>query len=582
MLLSNRPDSPRRRFVDELLARSAPWYAGAVLVGFALLIVAALGQPFSYDELTQIRAYASNDVADWVEATRQPPLVPFVEGLIWHVLGEGQLQQRLLPVMSATGSLVVMSLLLRRLGAGRAGAFAVLVMATAPLFVRYGAYNRPYATTAFVMLFTAYAGQMWLETRQRRWLVAAGLSTLLLPFIRVPEPTVFIATCICALGWFAWRSHIDRAAAMLLMMVQAAVLLTAGLATYLSLERETGSVADLSLGGMASRFDEGLHEMVSNLPETLAGALPWWPFTVLVVVLALAEPSTRRRLTGWVWFWPLLAGPVAFVIAFHFGGTISFEALPYRERFASFFIAPLTLAVAALAMTVARDRPSLPQRLLCVVSVAGLLVTQLPSTARVLTSDAAPDFASISHVLTTQLPDDAIVLYDRTTPAGASRQRFLGTDRYMGSRPFTATVSHLPTNTRPLPDQGPVYLLFNGQCAYAGRCHPGMHHAIKTRIPGWHQIYRQDRFTLYAPDSNQSGREGAIAALTAAGTALGPDLGYVHLYAAAATLAADGRRAQGERLLSQLRRQSSSAVRQRMQFTIDLYHLDPFGLSTTP
>jgi len=574
VLIVNRPDSPRRRFVDKLLRGSAPWYATAVIIGFALLVVAALGQPFSYDELTQIRPYASNEVADWVNATRQPPLVPIVEGSIWHLLGEGQLQQRLLPVMSATGSLVVMSLLLRRFGAGRAGAFAVLFMATAPLFVRYGAYNRPYATTAFVMLFTAYAGQMWLETRHRRWLVCAGVSTLLLPFIRVPEPTVFITTCICALGWFAWRGHIDRAAAKLLMMVQAAVLLTAGLATYLSLERKTGGIADLSLAGMAGRSGEGVHELVTNLPKTLAAAFPWWPFTVLVVVLALAMPSTRRRLTGWVWFCPLVAGPVAFVLAFHFGSTIPFEAIPYRARFASFFIAPVTLAVAALVMTVTRDRPSVPQRLLCLVSVAGLLVTQLPTTARVLASDAAPDFASISHVLTTQLPNDAIVLYDRTTPAGASRQRFLGTDRYMGSRPFTATVSHIPANTRQLPDRGPVYLLFNGQCAYGGRCNPGLRHAIKTRIAGWHIIYRQDRFTLYAPNGNQSGRGGAVAAMTAAGTALGPSLGYVHLYAAAAVLAADGRPAQGERLLTQLRRQTPPSLQQRMQKTIDLYHLD--------
>jgi hypothetical protein len=363
------------------------------------------------------------------------------------------------------------------------------------------------------------------------------------------------------------------------MMVQAAVLLTAGLATYLSLERKTGGIADLSLGGMASRSGEGAHELVTNLPKTLAEAMPWWPFTVLVVALALAMPSTRRRLTGWVWFYPLVAGPVAFVLAFHFGSTLSFDALPYRARFASFFIAPLTLAVAALAMTVTQDRPSVPKRLLCLVSAAGLLVTQLPTTAQVLASDAAPDFASISHVLTTRLPDDAIVLYDRSTPAGASRQRFLGTDRYMGSRPFTATVARIPANTRQLPDDGPVYLLFNGQCAYAGRCNPGLQHAITLRIAGWHVIYQQDRFTLYAPNGNQYGHEGAAAAMTAAGTALGPNLGYVHLYAAAAVLAADGRPAQGERLLTQLRQQTSPSLQKRMQVTIDLYDLDPLNLS---
>lgn len=567
-----QPASVRSRF----RADGGLLYGGAVLVGVVLLVVAALRQPFSYDELTQIRPYGSSNPIDWVTATRQPPLVPFVEALIEHVFGKGQFQQRLLPVLSASGSLVVMSLLLRRNGAGREGAVAVLLMATSPLFVRYGAYTRPYATPAFVMLLTAYAGQVWLKTSQRRWLVTAGLGTLLLPLIRVPEPTAFVVGSIGTLGWNAWRGRIDREAAKRLMIVQGVVLFTAGLAAYRKLATSTGGVADLSPGGMAGRFGNGVHELVTSFPRTLAGAFPWWPVTILVVVLALATPAARHHLTGWLWFWPLLAAPVTFALAYYFGAMISFDALPYRDRFASFFIAPLVLAAAALVMTVARDRPVVPLRLLSVVAVAGLMGTQVQRTGLVLTDDAAPDFAKMSHVLSSRLPGDAIVLYDRTTPAGASRQPFLGTYRYMGSRPFTATVSQIPADVAQLPHHGPVYLLFNGQCAYPGRCIPGLRHAVDLDIPGWHIIYREDRFTLYAPEQHQSGHAGAVAAMEVAGEVLGPDLGYVHLYAAAAVLAADGESASGRRLLRQLNLRAAPALRERMQTTIDLYRLDPF------
>ena len=119
------------------------WYAGGVVVGAALLLTTALRQPFSYDELSQINPYGSDSISSIIDGTRQPPLDALLGGLFRHVLGQGQLQQRLVPLLSGIGILVVTSLLLRRLGLGRAGAWAVFVLATAPLAVRSGADTRP-------------------------------------------------------------------------------------------------------------------------------------------------------------------------------------------------------------------------------------------------------------------------------------------------------------------------------------------------------------------------------------------------------------------------------------------------------
>ena len=59
-----------------------------------------------------------------------------------------------------------------------------------------------------------------------------------------------------------------------------------------------------------------------------------------------------------------------------------------------------------------------------------------------------------------------------------------------------------------------MYLLFNGQCAYHGRCVPGKHNLVDGHIEGWHLVYKNDRFTLYAPDEGQPGGvEGVIEAM---------------------------------------------------------------------
>ena len=154
--------------------------------------------------------YGSNDLGTITSGTRQPPLDPLLGSLIQHLLGEGQLRQRLLPVAAGIGTLVLISLLLRRWCGGYAGPAAVLILATQPLMVRYSAYTRPYALPLFLMTLTWFAADRWLATGRWRWLVVAASSSALLPLARVPEPTVFLLASAVVLGWMAARGRLPR------------------------------------------------------------------------------------------------------------------------------------------------------------------------------------------------------------------------------------------------------------------------------------------------------------------------------------------------------------------------------------
>ena len=570
-----RAEAPAR--VRSRLGGDIPWYVGAVLVGCALNIAAAIRQPYSYDEIQQITPYGSNSIVEILSATRQPPLDPLLGALVQHVLGVGQLRQHLVPLLAGIGTLTLMSLLLRRLRLGPAGAFAVLVLATAPLMVRYSTYTRPYALPLFLMVLFAYAAQKYLDEGRRGWLVVAAVTAVALPLTRVAEPVVFLLTTAAILAFLSYRGRLSWAQSGPLIAASGGTLVLVGLPMYLLLAARAGSFYDPSASGVLDRFGTGVREIATAVPPLLATSFPWWPATLLVIVTALALPASRRLLLQWWMWWPFLAAPVVFLLAYHFLNPFSFYALPYRARSLYFFLPAYVLVIAALSAVVTNVKAAVPQRLRIGLSVllGGVLVGQLPATADVVLKNAAPDFGQISEVLTEDLPDDAIVLYDRPTPAGQSRQPFLGTPRYMGTTPYVQTVSDLVDDSDYIPENGPVYVLVNGQCASPGRCEP-TRTPWDEDVPGWQMAYQVERFTLYEPTEGQAGPAGVIAALRAVGDALGPELGYVETFTAATLLEEQGRSAEGKALIDQMYSEATPEVAQRIRDMAEQDQLDPF------
>lgn len=565
------PAAPRPRERDDVW-----WYAGAVIVGAVLDVTTAIRQPYSYDEIQQISPYASNSVVEITGATRQPPLDPLLGALAQHVFGTGQLQQRLVPVLAGIGTLIVLSLLLSRLGLGRAGAFPVLVLATAPLMVRYSTYARPYALPMFLMMLFAYAAHRYLDERGRGWLATAALTAVALPLTRVPEPTVFLLSTAAVLAWLSHRGRLTRTQSLPLIAASAGTLIFIGVPLFLLLASSASGFFDPSPIGVINRFGTGVHEIVTAVLPLLAKSFAWWPLTLLAIITAVAIPASRHRLSQWWMWWPFLAAPLAFLLAYHFVNPFSFDSLPYRARAASFFLPAYIFVIASLCAVV--GGAAVPHRIRIGLSLllAGVFVGQLPATADSVINNAAPDFGEISEVITQELPDDAIVLYDRPSPAGQSRQPFLGTPRYMGTTPYVKKVSDLATGAADIPASGPVYVLINGQCASPGRCEPSRQPWTE-KVAGWRVADEVERFTIYEPVNGQEGEDGVLAAMRAFGSSLGPELGYVETFVAASMLKQRGQAAAAKALIEQMYARASPEQAQRIREMVELQRLDPFA-----
>ena len=207
-----------------------------------------------------------------------------------------------------------MALLLRRLGLRQHGVVALWLMATAPIFLRYNAYARPYALPLFLMLLCAYAGSRWLDGGGRRWLAVAVGGALLLPLARVPEPVVFLGSSALVLLLAGWRRWLPRRRAWWLGGGFLVALASVGALTTLTLSRETAastgtSLVDLDPGRALDRVPTGLRDLRDFVAPLYAEWFPWWPVTLLVVVLgaraALVTPTAGRpRGGGCRWCWP--------------------------------------------------------------------------------------------------------------------------------------------------------------------------------------------------------------------------------------------------------------------------------------
>lgn len=519
-------------------------YPAAVALGAVLIVITALNQPFGQNEWQQTAPYDSWDPRVVTSGTRQPPLDPLLGSWMQHLLGVGQLQQRLVPVLCGIASLALMAALLRRLRVGEAGVLALFVLASAPIFLRFSAYARPYALPELLMLACCYTGTRWLDDGRRRWLVATLVSAFLLPLARVPEPVVFLFAGALVLGVAGWRDVSARRRAWTLAGGLLAALVSVGTLALLALGRHASgggggdAVLDLNLGDAVHRLPTGLHELVFFVLPLYAAWFPWWPITLIVVLAAVAVPLARRRLLSTWYLLPLVLGPLLFLIAYHSTNAFPLVQREYRPRFTYFWAPVLTLALAVLGHSLGQLRFRWA-RWVGLGLVAAVLVGQLPRTAWVLTENDGVDVPEAAAVIERALPPDAVVLYDGPAKPGFWRQRFYGEQRFFSTDQHAAVVRvlSLADGTSHVQAQaGPIYLLIlDSRCVYTIACDgpvvPWSH-----QVDGYRLVKNFGGFRLYAPTDGQTGREGAIEALIALAHAYPPAYAEADVAAAAQLL----------------------------------------------
>lgn len=528
-------------------------YGVVVLVGSALIVLTSLNQPYNQNEWQQIAPYDSPDLGEAVSGTRQPPLDALLGALLQRLTGEGHLEQRLVPMVSGLGCLLLMVALLRGLRTGYAGVVALAFMATAPVFLRFSAYTRPYALPMMLLLVCALAGSRWLDTGRLRWLVLAVIGAVALPLTRVPEPTVFLAASAVVLAVAGLRSALPRSRAWLLAGGLIGPLVTVGAYSALVLARETDrtstgdALLDLSPSRAVARLPAGAREMVDHVLPLYGHWFAWWPLVLLVAGLGLALPAARRRLLR-TWYWlPLALGPLTFLLAYHSVNSFPLEMRHYQIRFACFWVPPLVMTVAVVLQSLGTG-PRWPRRLGAALAVA-LVVGQLPATWRVLTDNDAVDFEQAGAVVADRVPAAGLVIYDSPARTGWWRQPFSGRERYLPDDVALVSAERLAEGRRRLPVDAPIHvLLLDSDCASATACDiPGLQWS--GALDGYEPTARVDRFTLYAPTAGQRGPTGAVTALLSLVDAFGEEWGVTDAAAAARLLRAQGHPAQAAAVL---------------------------------
>ncbi len=494
-----------------------------VLGGASLVLLTALQQPYNQNEWVQIAPY-DRDLGSALAGTRQPPLDPLLGALVQRLVGEGQLQQRLVPVACGVLTLVLVAVLVRHWRLGWGGTLGLAFLATAPLFLRYSAYARPYALPLLLMIACAAAGTRWLDTGRKRWLLLAIVLAALLPLSRVPEPSVFLTLASAVLLVAGARRRLPRRRAWSLAVGLLVGLATSGTLMLLRLLSQASTHGGETLvdpGGVVDRLGPALGVVHRAVLPLYAAWFPWWPLTLAVVAVALLVGSTRRRLLGSWWWVPLVAGTLVFLAAFLL--VVPEGMREYRIRFAYFLAPALAVLVAVVARAALASRGL--RRVAGLALVLALVVSQQPTTWWVLTRDEAVDFERAGQVIEADVPDDALVVLDGPGRVGRWRQAYIGVGRgYLPAGAEVVTATQL-TRTRlsEHADTGPVYLLvMDAACTSNVACSDEPADVWDGRLSGFREISRLQHLVLYAPTDDATGLTGLLEAMTALVDGYGP------------------------------------------------------------
>jgi hypothetical protein len=531
----------------------------AVLLGAVILIIAMIEEPYHVDELLQTRAYdlPMSEVVASSFAQEQPPLDSVLNATLQRFIGVGDLQQRALSVIFGIGSLVIFGTLALR-SRMRAGAGAsVLVLAVSPLLVSVTAYARPYALPLFLLLLFLLATDIWL-TERRFWSVGVfGAAALLLPLSRTIEPNLVLgATVIVLLAWKLLRRPDWKGSVWLPIGAGLMGLIGVGLPVLMRLQEELAHYTTPDLIRWI-----GLSRWFTDIPRVVGDSFAPWPLFLVVGVVAVVLPGSRRLLTRTWWFWVLAFVPLAFATVFVLRTP---ESQSFAIRYTFTWWPPFAMMVGAIVGGVLESQKTLRRswQLAAVSLVAVLFIVLGASIRSDLSSRGRYDFAALGSAINTVTSADTTKLFDPVTPQGSYRTGFSGRwGRYLPRSRVVPQVILVAGNPGLVPESSPIAVAL---IDYRGNV-PGW----PIDVPGWQRIETGPYDNLYLPVAELAGRSGARAALVSFADALGPDRGAAFALAAGSLAAADGEQDVACSILADLQAQSGEVLLGRIDTQLE-------------
>jgi hypothetical protein len=170
-----------RSFARGLVSGRVRAWVTLAAVGAALAVLGhATYYPFvGDDELARYAYYArlvfvEKGVTDAVRG--YPLLLPIAYAYVFFSTGQVAEQlARVVPALLSAATVLATGALATRWYGSRAGYAAAFVLIASPLYLRYSPDGWVDIPSALFFVLCAYAGDVWLETRRRRWAVLAGM-----------------------------------------------------------------------------------------------------------------------------------------------------------------------------------------------------------------------------------------------------------------------------------------------------------------------------------------------------------------------------------------------------------------------
>jgi hypothetical protein len=508
--------------------------------------LAVFDEPFHVDELRQVGYYELPfvDVAKGALSQDQPPLDYWIGAAVRSLVGRpSDALERLPAATFSLAAAVGMSLLLWMRHRWLAWV-PPCIAALSPLYLSFGAYARPYALPAALMVGFTLSAEWWRRTRHPISLGLSAATAALLPFSRTVEPLLFLLTTGLVLLVIRMRHRSTPWTGPLLLTTGLGIVVAVPMASLLS--NATAEFQSQSINGAAVLLDRWA-DAISVIGSGIPAGLVLLCVALVVAIVASVRMWKLGDDEAW-WFIPLLLTPVGSVSLF---GLVANPGVPFFTRYAFFFVLPLAVGV---ALALVRLEASTLPRVVRIGSL-GLLVVilfglGLPKTVHALATKDLPDYRRAAQAISPALAAGTVVLYDDGTSVTDYRNTYFpGSPRYTSG--MTVYETSIVARSGHPPLGGPIVVLAGGDALTAA---------------GWIRYSVDHNFSLYTPQPAVAWGHRDLAvdlqALCEAGDIR--NFGFLCLVAAQAFAAAGDQRAADSLTESTAERASQAGVAEQL------------------